>query len=148
LTLIASLYMRCLWCYPLVSHPVISCLLLIISSLSISFFSFFSAGHAWYVILFLLVYLGAVYVLFIFVSVIKPNSVYWHRFNIVGFCVVWFLLRWFFFGFDFRSLGYRECRELVCSSCEGYSYVVLCLVLMVGFLIISLIFSNKSSFYR
>ena len=68
-----SLYFTSLLMFSFVSQPSVYCVLLIISALSVSGYVYSVLGFSWYLALFCLVYVGGVYVLFVFVSVYGPN---------------------------------------------------------------------------
>ena len=73
--LLRSLYFSCLLGFSFVSHPVVYCVLLLVSAVRISGLIYSVVGVSWYLALFCLVYIGGVYVLFIFVSIHSPNPV-------------------------------------------------------------------------
>lgn len=145
---LVSLYFTCLLGFSLVSHPVVYCVLLLVSALRVSGVVYGLLGFSWYLALFCLVYIGGVYVLFIFVSVHSPNSN-----RVVGGRISWALL--FFFvslfvwGASFLSFpGEVEFSYYLCSYFEGFSYCFFCLVLLVGFVRIGVVSSRKDSFFR
>lgn len=59
--------------FSFVSHPIVYCVLLMIRALRVSGYVYLVLGFSWYLVLFCMVYVGGVYVLFIFVSVHNPN---------------------------------------------------------------------------
>ena len=67
-------YYTCLAMFAFVSHPVSYCFFLLACVASVSGFLFSSFGFSWYLILLGLVYVGGVYVLFIFISVFVPKT--------------------------------------------------------------------------
>nr|YP_009261938.1 NADH dehydrogenase subunit 6 [Echinochasmus japonicus]AKL39066.1 NADH dehydrogenase subunit 6 [Echinochasmus japonicus] len=148
LGVLISLYFSCLVGFSLVSHPVIYCVMLLIAALSVSGVVYLMIGFSWYLALFCLVYIGGVYVLFIFVSVHCPNAN-----TTVGGSVFWALL--FFIaclcmcGVSFLPQpGEVEFSYYLCSFFEGFTYCLFCLVLLVGFICISVVYSSKDSFFR
>lgn len=70
-----SVYFTTLIVFSFVSHPVRYCILLLLRAFRVGGFRCYTLGFSWYVLLFLLVYVGGVYVLFVFVSVHNPNPV-------------------------------------------------------------------------
>lgn len=86
--------------------------------------------------------------MFIFVSVHnpKPNSFFGDS---LGLFVGMLLFLYYFFSFvDISAVSYEDKSHYLCSFFEGFSYCLLCLVLLLGFVIISVVSSNKNSFYR
>ena len=69
-----SVYFTRLFCFSLVSKPISYCLLLLLGAISSSFFVYCFMGFSWYLVLFCLVYVGGVYVLFIYASIFSPNN--------------------------------------------------------------------------
>nr|UFQ88819.1 NADH dehydrogenase subunit 6 [Rhinebothrium sp. MZUSP 8018] len=142
-------YFFCLSLFSLVSHPVYYCVLLILNSLVCSFICYSVYGFSWYALLFCLVYIGGVYILFVFVSVHSPNSSvisYWN-FNYLGGYLVIFCL--FLFSL---STGYVlmpvEASSFLCTCLEGYFYLCMCLTLLFGFCVLSLVMAVKTNHYR
>lgn len=142
-------YFFCLSMFSLIRHPVYYCVLLVLKSLFCSFISYSVYGFRWYSLLFCLVYVGGVYILFIFVSVHRPNrSVvsYW------GVKVLWLL----FFGLLVVLVGSVVCyvsisfefRRFLCRRAEGPFYICMCLTLLFGFLILRILMSVKLNHYR
>nr|AWK02438.1 NADH dehydrogenase subunit 6 [Acanthoparyphium sp. WAK-2018] len=143
-----SLYFTCLISFSFVSHPVVYCVLLLVSAMSVSGLIYLVMGVSWYLALFSLVYVGGVYVLFIFVSVHSPNPV-----SLVGVGVSVFVILFlsFFCLFSLPLGGFpvvSESSHFLCSYFEGFSYCLFCLVLMVGFVSISSVVGGSDSFYR
>lgn len=71
--LFLRLYLSTLLRFSFVSHPVVYCILLLRGAFSITARMYLLVGVSWYLALFCLVYVGGVYVLFIFVSVHVSN---------------------------------------------------------------------------
>nr|YP_009262391.1 NADH dehydrogenase subunit 6 [Homalogaster paloniae]ANI86967.1 NADH dehydrogenase subunit 6 [Homalogaster paloniae] len=143
-----SLYFTSLLMFSFVSQPSVYCVLLIISALSVSGYVYSVLGFSWYLALFCLVYVGGVYVLFVFVSVYGPNP-----FSLNGGSLLLFL--GFFFTMSavlywvVKSLPVvAESSEYLCSFYEGFSYCMFCLVLVVGFMCVSVMMSERGSFFR
>nr|YP_010514555.1 NADH dehydrogenase subunit 6 [Diplodiscus japonicus]UXL86286.1 NADH dehydrogenase subunit 6 [Diplodiscus japonicus] len=143
-----SLYFSSLVMFSFVSHPVVYCVLLMLSALGVSGYVYSVVGFSWYLVLFCLVYVGGVYVLFVFVSVYSPNpspvvSMSW---------LLFFSSFFFFFGmFSFSSFcfpAFVESSHYLCSFFEGFSYCVYCLILMIGFVGVSVVVSSKDAFFR
>nr|YP_009415146.1 NADH dehydrogenase subunit 6 [Breviscolex orientalis]ASL24599.1 NADH dehydrogenase subunit 6 [Breviscolex orientalis] len=124
------------------------CLLLVVSCLLVGVVLFLVFGFGWYSLLLCLVYVGGVYILFVFVSVQSPNarmSPLWGGSGLVLGGFVWILAG---LGLSFVGSLPIESSSMLCSGVEGPFYVCLCLVLLFGFVIISLVMSLKVGFYR
>nr|WSP01986.1 NADH dehydrogenase subunit 6 [Creptotrematina aguirrepequenoi] len=143
-----SAYFTVLMAFSFVSHPVSYCILLLLSAFSVSGFSCYVFGFSWYILLFLLVYVGGVYVLFVFVSVHNPNPVSGPSGGggvYLGiFCACFFSLS--FLNWD--CLVFGETSHYLCTYFEGFTYCLFCLILMVGFMSISIVVGGKDSFFR
>lgn len=142
-------YFLVLLLFSLVRHPMYYCGLLVVNSLICSFLCYCLLGFTWYSLLFCLVYIGGVYILFIFVSVYRPNSNYcvWLNFELVyvglgilGLCIIGVCM-----GYEVLQL---EFRAFLCTSKEGVFYVLVCLTLLFGFLKLRLIMRVKLNYYR
>nr|UFQ88783.1 NADH dehydrogenase subunit 6 [Rhinebothroides sp. MZUSP 8015] len=150
LTLSFLFYFFCITLFSLISHPVYYCILLVINSLLSSFICYCVYGFSWYALLFCLVYIGGVYILFVFVSVHNPNSSvvsYWNFNSIGNFLFIFFCL---IIGSIILFYSSLECEfsSFLCSLSEGYFYLCMCLTLLFGFCILSLIMSVKINHYR
>nr|APX55312.1 NADH dehydrogenase subunit 6 [Fasciolopsis buski] len=147
-SILIGFYFTCIWGFSLISHPVVYCVLLLGAALSISGLSYLLLGFSWYLAIFCLVYVGGVYVLFIFVSIHNPNPLPNISGSVIGLFVLLcaFLCLFSFAFFSFPSLGDES--FYLCSFFEGVSYCLFCLVLMLGFICVSVVVSNKSLFFR
>nr|AAN15180.1 NADH dehydrogenase subunit 6 [Paragonimus westermani]QWT69523.1 NADH dehydrogenase subunit 6 [Paragonimus westermani]QWT69535.1 NADH dehydrogenase subunit 6 [Paragonimus westermani] len=144
-----SLYFSSLIGFSFVSHPVVYCILLLTGALGISGYLYTVLGLSWYLVLFCLVYVGGIYVLFIFVSVhlSNPMSVSGSSGSVLLSVFLLFLL--FFSGVPSSGMdGFCESSHYLCSYFEGFSYCLFCLILMVGFVGISAVSGEKDSFFR
>nr|UFQ88375.1 NADH dehydrogenase subunit 6 [Rhinebothrium taeniuri]UFQ88399.1 NADH dehydrogenase subunit 6 [Rhinebothrium sp. LRP 10395]UFQ88423.1 NADH dehydrogenase subunit 6 [Rhinebothrium sp. LRP 10396] len=142
-------YFFCLVMFSLVSHPVYYCILLVLNSLLCSFVCFCVYGFSWYALLFCLVYIGGVYILFVFVSVHSPNSSvvsYWNFSFLSSFLLLFFCL--VTGGLVSYCVINGEFSSFLCSSYEGIFYVCMCLTLLFGFIILSMVMSVKVNHYR
>lgn len=72
--LLLGLYFRSLVSFSFVHHPIGYCLLLLLGALGSSGFAYCVMGFSWYLLLFCLVYVGGVYILFIYVSIFRSNA--------------------------------------------------------------------------
>nr|QDA21738.1 NADH dehydrogenase subunit 6 [Amphimerus sp. JM-2019] len=144
-----SVYLVSLLAFSFVTHPVGYCLLLLLGAFSVSGYVYLVCGFSWYLVLFCLVYVGGVYVLFVFVSMHSPNP-----YSLLGggweFLLFSFLFFWsVLISFEFKpGLGYVDHSYYLCSYFEGFTYSLFCLVLILGFVVMSVVASEKDSFFR
>nr|AIN37099.1 NADH dehydrogenase subunit 6 [Hypoderaeum sp. Hubei-2014] len=147
-SLLGGIYFSCLLSFSLVSHPVVYCVLLLSSALSVAGLVYLVVGFSWYLAIFCLVYIGGVYVLFIFISIHSPNPVMSvggsSLVPIIVFSAFFSILLFSFFPFP----SFTESSNYLCSYFEGFSYCLFCLVLMVGFVSVSVVVGGKGSFFR
>nr|QIX04647.1 NADH dehydrogenase subunit 6 [Brachydistomum sp. PakPr2] len=143
-----GMYLTVILSFSFVSHPVAYCVLLLIVAFCVNVLTLMAVGFSWYLVLFSLVYVGGVYVLFIFVSVRNPNPIpspgvsLW---NVVFLFLFFFLVVSWLVDFG----GYLvENSRYICSSFEGITYCVFCLVLLISFVLVSVVLSSKDAFYR
>lgn len=148
LEVLIAFYFYTLFLFSIVGHCVYYCILLIIKALISRLICYLVYGFRWYSLIFCLVYIGGVYVLFIFVSIFKPNdnSIGYHKINefSIGLCVVLRLMC----VFAFYRLIEVEFSKFLCTVNEGRFYVCLCLTLIFGFLVLSLLSCWRMKFYR
>lgn len=142
-------YFFCLIMFSLIRHPVYYCILLILKALTCSFLRYTIYGFSWYSLIFCLVYIGGVYILFVFVSVHTPNSnpVYYWKFRYLA------LVSGFFFLILSGYLVYRfslnsDFSGFLKTSTEGYFYICMCLTLLFGFFVLRIIMRIKLNYYR
>nr|YP_008578696.1 NADH dehydrogenase subunit 6 [Haplorchis taichui]AGW07007.1 NADH dehydrogenase subunit 6 [Haplorchis taichui]AYV63043.1 NADH dehydrogenase subunit 6 [Haplorchis taichui] len=148
-SLVLSLYFTTLLSFSFITHPVGYCYLLLLSAFSVIGYVYLVLGFSWYLVLFCLVYVGGVYVLFIFVSMHNPNPS-----PMLGGSYGLVLFVYFFLAINFVGYftGYEgslvECSHYLCSYFEGITYLFFCTMLMLGFVIVSIVGGEKCSFYR
>lgn len=147
-SLTLSLYLTSLLAFSFVSKPIHYCLLLLLRSASITGYIYLMIGFSWYLILFCLVYVGGVYVLFIFVSVHNPKPLpsLGGGAGSLFFFVVFFVFS--FTLFSFFEPAYYDRRHYLCSFFEGFVYFIFCSILIMGFIIVRVVCSEKDSFFR
>nr|AYH51412.1 NADH dehydrogenase subunit 6 [Posthodiplostomum centrarchi] len=144
-----ALYSAAVISFSFISNPVFYCLFLLVGSLASCGIIYIVMGFSWYMLLFCVVYVGGVYIMFIFVTVYQPNSVV--SSNISSWWVFFFttvVVLTFSWSFSFFSGVFFENSNFLCNSFEGFTYLVLCLVLILGFSCVSIIINRKDSFYR
>nr|UFQ88687.1 NADH dehydrogenase subunit 6 [Rhinebothrium sp. 1] len=149
LSFLVLFYFISLVAFSLVSHPVYYCILLVLNALLCSFGCYAVLGFSWYSLLFCLVYVGGVYILFVFVSVHGPNTSvvsYWNFGLFSGFVTLFLcLVAGGIVGYSVTSI---EASSYLCTINEGVFYVVMCLALLFGFIVLSLVMSVKVNHYR
>nr|YP_009733708.1 NADH dehydrogenase subunit 6 [Gangesia oligonchis]QHV34458.1 NADH dehydrogenase subunit 6 [Gangesia oligonchis] len=142
-------YFFSLMMFSLISHPVYYCVLLVFNSLLCSLICYMVYGFSWYALLFCLVYIGGVYILFVFVSVHSPNSSvvsFWNFSIVSSFLAIFFFL---IIGVSVCYLALQsEFSSFLCTISEGYFYLCMCLTLLFGFVVLSLVMSVKLNHYR
>lgn len=143
-------YFSSLLAFSFVTHPVGYCFLLLFGAFSISGYVYLVLGFSWYLALFCLVYIGGVYVLFIFVSLHNPNPIqsFGGGFELVFFLFLFLEVLFFRSGVFFSRLFMSDYSQYLCTFFEGFSYCFFCLILMLGFGVISVVCGGKDSFFR
>ena len=135
-----------LWCF--VVNPVYYCRLLIFNSFLCGCISYFIYGFSWYRLLLCLVYIGGVYVLFVFISFFSPNSSFMSMFDF-KLSVAFVCLFFFVFSCLFRYfVVFYDYSYYLCNDVEGYFYVFMCFMLIFGFFVLRVIMSLKFNYYR
>nr|NP_065432.2 NADH dehydrogenase subunit 6 [Schistosoma mekongi]AAG12189.2 NADH dehydrogenase subunit 6 [Schistosoma mekongi] len=150
-TLFCIVYFICLYGFTFCSSSLSRVFLIVISSLSVGVVIFYSTGFSWYFLLFILVYFGGVYILFVYVSMMLPNS----GISNLSFSYISFLLVFFFFFFCFFFLDYSffgvclvEYSYYLCSDYESVVYVFYCMMLVFGMIMVNLMVSSVSEYSR
>nr|YP_007889820.1 NADH dehydrogenase subunit 6 [Taenia twitchelli]BAN15652.1 NADH dehydrogenase subunit 6 [Taenia twitchelli] len=143
-----SFYLFVLFLFSLSSHCLYYCVLLVLNSLIGSLICYILYGFSWYSLLLCLVYIGGVYILFIFVSIFNPNDSFimyssLNNFKLIIMFVISVLC--LFFVFSMIDIDYSY---YLCTSKEGSFYIFLCLMLLFGFIVLSMLFNIKMNFYR
>nr|BBB87255.1 NADH dehydrogenase subunit 6 [Mesocestoides vogae] len=137
-----------LWFFCFVGHPIYYCGLLVLNSIVCGGLCYVIYGFSWYSLLLCLVYVGGVYILFLFVSVFSPNSnvVFYFGFELILLFGLFLLLFGFFFVCCY-SLNV-EFSNFLCNLSEGWFYIIMCFTVVYGFVVLSLVMSVKSNYYR
>nr|YP_010499307.1 NADH dehydrogenase subunit 6 [Nippotaenia mogurndae]UWT58584.1 NADH dehydrogenase subunit 6 [Nippotaenia mogurndae] len=142
-------YFLSLTLFLMLSHPIFYCGLLVVNAVLCSFICYLVYGFSWYALLFCLVYIGGVYILFVFVSVHNPNSniisgwnfsLWWSIGILWILCAGFYYIRLVLIEYEFSSC--------LCTFAEGNLYIVMCLTLLFGFVVLSLIMSVNLNYYR
>lgn len=149
ISILFFIYFLMLFLFSLVNHPVYYCGFLVVNSLICRLISYAVIGFSWYPLLFCLIYIGGVYILFIFVSVYSPNrnyiTYYSLKFSFLFLSIFVLLSIGCLFVYNVISI---EFRRFLCTINEGVFYVVMCLALLFGFLMLSLVMGVKLNYYR
>nr|YP_011003933.1 NADH dehydrogenase subunit 6 [Dactylogyrus simplex]WPS93111.1 NADH dehydrogenase subunit 6 [Dactylogyrus simplex] len=148
MTTLLSVYYTSIVLFGFVGSVVSFCLLLLVNALCCFTLILLVGGFSWYALLLYIVYIGGVYVLFIFVSVFLPNNL--NAFSAGAPAGVSLLFLTWEVSNGFNSVGSWQSEHSFnfCSGLEGPLYLFLCLFLMLGFFIVSLVSSSKESFIR
>nr|YP_009049027.1 NADH dehydrogenase subunit 6 [Taenia arctos]BAP10800.1 NADH dehydrogenase subunit 6 [Taenia arctos] len=148
LEVLITFYFFVLSLFSLSSHCVYYCVLLVINALISCLICYFIYGFSWYSLIFCLVYIGGVYILFIFVSVFNPNDSFTIYHSVSEFNVVFGFVMSLLCVCLFYNLVSVEFSNFLCTVVEGGFYICLCLTLIFGFIVLSLLISWKMNFYR
>lgn len=142
-------YFISLLIFCLLRHPVYYCILLIFKALLCSLMCYIIYGFSWYSLLLCLVYIGGVYILFVFVSVHRPNSRVLPYMKLNSWRVAVLSMLACFFGLIVAVLSVREdYSRFLCNIMEGYMYICMCLTLLFGFIVLSVVMRVKLNHYR
>nr|YP_009756888.1 NADH dehydrogenase subunit 6 [Capsala pricei]QIK50405.1 NADH dehydrogenase subunit 6 [Capsala pricei] len=145
-----SFYFFFLSLFSFVSNSIGYCVLLVLSSLFVSLSSFLFSGHAWYPFILYLVYVGGVYILFIFLSIHIPNTQNAHNLNYF----IFFYIFWACFeccNSFYPLLSFNTILNFsfyLCGGYSGLSYLFICCFLVLGFILVSFVSSSKDGFLR
>lgn len=147
--LILCLIFMVLLLFSFTKNTIYYCGLSVFKALLSRFIIYCLFGFTWYTLLFCLVYIGGVFILFVFVSVYNSNRGFASCYNF-GFLTVPALLFGFMVGWslEFYSLVIKEYSRMFCNLREGYFYLCLCFTLLFGFMLLSLLRSLKLNYYR
>lgn len=149
ISVLLGLYFFILILFSLIRHPIYYCGFLVINSLIRGLICYYIFGFSWYSLIFCLIYIGGVYILFVFVSVHRPNN----RFNIYIRVKEVFIVLCMFIFFVFGSILlysslFVEFRKYLCTLFEGNFYIIMCLTLLFGFALLRVVMSIKFNYYR
>nr|UFQ87247.1 NADH dehydrogenase subunit 6 [Schistosoma guineensis] len=126
------------------SSPLFRSVLILINSLVVSMLVYVEVGFSWYFLLFILVYVGGVYIILIYTSMVFPN---FSLFNISF--VSYYLMLGFLFIIWFcvthtsvlNCSSKVECSFYLCNISEILVYIFLCIMLMIGLVFVNFIVS-------
>ena len=143
------LYFLLLLIFSITNHAIYSCILLVTISLVGGLICYTVYGFSWYSVLFCLVYIGGVYILFIFTSVFRPKNNLAPRNSFTGLFMTVFSFALILAGnFVFYDVLNVEYREYICTMAEGRFYVCLCMVLVFGFIMLRMVVRLKINRFR
>nr|YP_003934533.1 NADH dehydrogenase subunit 6 [Benedenia hoshinai]ABK58262.1 NADH dehydrogenase subunit 6 [Benedenia hoshinai] len=132
-----------------ISNAIGYCILLVINALIACLIIFFFSNSIWYSLLLYLIYVGGVYILFLFISVHIPNMNNYTSLNFYN------LLLLSFFCFELSVNLFNSFNNFLldnsfyfCSISEGFSYIFICSFLIISFILVSFISSTKIYFCR
>nr|YP_009829425.1 NADH dehydrogenase subunit 6 [Enterogyrus malmbergi]QJD07087.1 NADH dehydrogenase subunit 6 [Enterogyrus malmbergi] len=148
MTVLITFYLLSIVMFGFVNNVIGYCVLLVLNALFCLSIIFLLSGFSWYSLLLYLVYVGGVYILFIFVSVHLPNSMNKSSLGGVSLWCLVFLLWEVVNGLLQENVLMVDYSHNFCSLFEGVSYLFLSLFLLVSFFIVSYISSSKESFIR
>lgn len=131
--------------------PLFRSLLILLRSFLIRIRIFLELGFSWYFVLFILVYVGGVYIILIYIRMAFPkfsnfgvNTQY--RFTLLA---VFFMIYVYSSKYNrvLRQLEFEDCRFYLCKVSEILIYIFLCLVLMIGLVFIKFVVSTVGTSY-
>lgn len=125
------------------------CGLSVIKALLCRFVAYSQFGFGWYSLLFCLVYIGGIYILFVFVSLFRPksNSLSYFSSNLLIFPIMLFVLFILGSGLTYCIVEI-EFSRCICNIMEGSFYLCLCFTLLFGFIILRILSRLKLKYFR
>nr|ADG47042.1 NADH dehydrogenase subunit 6 [Schistosoma japonicum] len=143
-------YFICMYCFTFSGGSLFRVFLIVVSSFSVGMFIFYCSGSSWYFLLFVLIYFGGVYILFVYISMMLPNSgVSSMSFSYFSLLLVFFFFFFvFFFCYEFLGTNVIEYSFYLCSDFEAVVYNFFCLILLFGMFIVSLMISSVNEYSR
>nr|YP_010166580.1 NADH dehydrogenase subunit 6 [Tamerlania zarudnyi]QRV61249.1 NADH dehydrogenase subunit 6 [Tamerlania zarudnyi] len=143
-----SLYFSGLIHLGLTNNSIVLCGVLVSNTALLVIFTHMLFGFAWYAILFSLVYLGGVFILFIYITVFDPNA-FPGGLGIVSRLLLFILIViLFYWGGFYEVATFDEFAHYICTTEEGHTYVMYCLMTLVVFAFVTMIGGGKGSFFR
>nr|YP_001382131.1 NADH dehydrogenase subunit 6 [Trichobilharzia regenti]ABG91505.1 NADH dehydrogenase subunit 6 [Trichobilharzia regenti]BAV82964.1 NADH dehydrogenase subunit 6 [Trichobilharzia regenti] len=144
------LYIVCSFMFIFSLGSLVRIFLIVVSSLVSSLVLYSIMGFSWYLLLFILVYVGGVYILFVYMSLVLPNvGLVNYRFS---YLVGSFLIFLLFFCCMWISLCGGEVvvdnSIYLCNSFESFVYLFFCSVLLLGVILINFVVSSFNSWLR
>lgn len=148
-SLLFFIFFAILFLFSLFGQPIYYCIFLVLNSLICSLICYTLFGFSWYSLLFCLVYIGGVYILFVFVSAYRPKVSYVRYFNMDFSFFALLIFRLIVLRGVFLLVVEKiEFSRFLCTVMEGSFYVSMCLTLLFGFSILSIVMSIKLNYYR
>nr|ACR50710.1 NADH dehydrogenase subunit 6 [Schistosoma kisumuensis]ACR50711.1 NADH dehydrogenase subunit 6 [Schistosoma kisumuensis]ACR50712.1 NADH dehydrogenase subunit 6 [Schistosoma kisumuensis] len=118
--------------------------LILINSFIVSLRVYAETGFSWYFLLFVLVYVGGIYIILIYISMVLPNFSLFNVSFISYFFVFGFLFVIWFYLSHSSILSYNwkiECSFYLCNNIEILVYIFLCIILMISLAFVNFIVS-------
>nr|YP_003735128.1 NADH dehydrogenase subunit 6 [Benedenia seriolae]ADI24691.1 NADH dehydrogenase subunit 6 [Benedenia seriolae] len=149
MTFLLFLYSIILFLFSFISNSIGYCILLVLSSLISSFLIFFLSNSFWYSLLLYLIYVGGVYILFLFLSVHIPNMSTYNNLSFLLLCLInFFSFELVYSVFSLSIFNFLDNSFYFCNFTEGLSYLFISSFLIIGFILVSFISSTKIYFCR
>lgn len=129
------------------SSPLFRSVLILIKSLVVRMLVYVEIGFRWYFLLFILVYVGGVYIILIYTSMVFPNfRLFKIRFVSYYFMLGFLFIIWFCVTHTSVLNCSRkvECRFYLCKRREILVYIFLCIMLMISLVFVKFIVSLVS----
>nr|BAV82952.1 NADH dehydrogenase subunit 6 [Schistosoma margrebowiei] len=127
--------------------PLFRSILILINSLLVSVRVYSEVGFSWYFLLFVLVYVGGVYIVLIYVSMVFPNfgfsSVSYASYLFIFCLLVAASLVALCCDIKVNCISVVECSFYLCNSAEILVYVFLSMMLMIGLMFVNFIVSSN-----
>nr|BAV81463.1 NADH dehydrogenase subunit 6 [Schistosoma mattheei] len=128
------------------SSPLFRSVLILMNSLVVSILVFIKSGFSWYFLLFILVYIGGIYIILIYISMIFPNFSFFN----VKLVSYFFMLSLFFVFLScilwsaklVNTSNKVDCSFYLCNSVEVLLYIFLCMMLMISLVFVNFIVSS------
>lgn len=141
-------YLALLSSFCFFSHPIVRCILLVATVLSLGYGVFLIVGYRWYIGIFCIVYVGGVYVLLVFVFLSCSNSGVIGGFGAFVWVIGVFLLSLVVLVYGVRRDSYSDCSVQLMGYGYRWGYLFLCVRMMLSLVEVRIICSKKNSFYR
>nr|ADU05415.1 NADH dehydrogenase subunit 6 [Schistosoma turkestanicum] len=149
--MIVSLLFVIMVCFSFGVGSLLRMFLIVMMSILSGLYVYSVVGFSWYLLLFVLVYVGGVCILFIYLSIMIPNvglnvACYSYSVMFIG-CLYLLILsgNWIISSVDLKLIEYSV---YLCDVYEGLIYLFFCLMLLIGLILINIILSSFSGYAR
>lgn len=136
------LYLVCCFSFVFSLGSLIRIFLIVFSSLVASLLLYIILGFSWYLLLFVLVYVGGVYILFVYMRLVLPNvGLVRYGFSYTVSFIILSLLGLCCGAFDLLYTGnvVVDNKVYLCSGFEFFVYLFFCVVLLLGIVLIKFV---------